>query len=492
MINKCVSIIIILYDIHYKKTVSKMKSESFIKDNFLLQSETAQILYHEYAKELPIIDYHNHLSPKLIAENLPIKNITDAWLNGDHYKWRGMRANGIDENYITGAKTSKKEKFLKWAETVPQTLRNPLFHWTHLELKRYFNIDEILKPDTADAIYEKANATLENKTPADLLEQMKVEVICTTDDPTDSLEHHQAIAKMNIFTKVLPTFRADELFFIGKLKFTDYLKKLSLSSKITIDNFSDFIKSIDQRILYFHENGCRISDFGVGEALTMVDFTEEEVQEIFDKKIKEQTLTKLEIDKYRSFLFVYLGKKYHQYNWVQQYHLGAIRNNNSRLVKQIGLDAGCDSISDFPMAEFMSKLFNELESTGQLAKTITYNLNPYQNEVFATMMGNFQSADIPGKMQWGSGWWFLDQKDGMEKQLNTLSNMGLLSRFIGMLTDSRSFLSFPRHEYFRRILCDLIAEDVEKGLVPNDIEFLGKMIQDICYNNAVNYFGFKN
>lgn len=469
-----------------------MNCKTFITDNFLLQSEVAETLYHQYAKDLPIIDYHNHLSPKLIAENLPIKNITNAWLNGDHYKWRGMRANGIDETFITGSASSEKEKFLKWAETVPHTLRNPLFHWTHLELKRYFDIDEILQPSTAEAIYEKANAILEHKTPADLLEQMKVSVICTTDDPTDSLEYHQTISEMNMYTKVLPTFRSDELFFIGEVKFTDYLNKLTVSSGIKIKSLTDFIKSIDNRIAYFHKNGCRMSDFGVGEALSIVDFTDDEIVHIFDKKLKEESLSILEIDKYRSFLFSYLGKKYYAYNWVQQYHLGAIRNNNSRLVNQIGLDAGCDSIGDFPMAEFMSKFFNELEATNQLAKTITYNLNPSQNEVFATMMGNFQNADVPGKMQWGSGWWFLDQKDGMEKQLNTLSNMGLLSRFVGMLTDSRSFLSFPRHEYFRRILCNLIAEDVKKGLVPNDTEFLGKMIQDICYYNAVNYFNFKN
>ncbi|MCL7765341.1 glucuronate isomerase [Polaribacter sp. Z014] len=469
-----------------------MNTTNFIKDDFLLESEVAETLYHQYAKDLPIIDYHNHLSPKQIAENLPIKNITSIWLDGDHYKWRGMRANGIDEAFITGSTTSNKEKFIKWAETVPHTLRNPLFHWTHLELKRYFNIDEILQPSTAEAIYKKANAILEHKTPADLLAQMKVEVICTTDDPTDSLEYHQTISKMNIYTKVLPTFRSDELFFIGETKFLDYLKKLTTSSGIQINSLSDFIKSIDNRIAHFHKIGCRISDFGIGAALAIVDFTDDEIVQIFDKTLKEESLSILEINKYRSFLFLYLGRKYHTYNWVQQYHLGPIRNNNTRLVQQIGLDAGCDSISDFPMGEFMAKLFNTLESTSQLAKTITYNLNPSQNEVFATMMGNFQNADIPGKMQWGSGWWFLDQKDGMEKQLNTLSNMGLLSRFVGMLTDSRSFLSFPRHEYFRRILCNLIAEDVKKGLVPDDIAFLGKMIQNICYHNAVNYFNFKN
>lgn len=469
-----------------------MKINNFITDNFLLQSEVAQRLYHEFAKDLPIIDYHNHLSPQLIAENQPIKNITEAWLKEDHYKWRGMRANGIEEIYITGSVTSHKEKFLKWAETVPQTLRNPLFHWTHLELKRYFNIDEILQPSTAETIYEKVNTILEHKTPAKLLEDMNVEVVCTTDDPTDDLKYHKLIAEdTSIFTKVFPTFRADALFFINNETFVNYILKLSNCVNFKISTLQDFLNAIHNRIQFFNQNGCRLSDFGVGEALNIVDYTEEEIVEIFENRLKGKTLNNSEVDKYRSFLFVYLGKQYHENDWVQQYHLGPVRNNNSRLVEQIGLDAGVDSIGDFPMAEFMSKLFNTLNSTNQLAKTITYNLNPSQNEVFATMMGNFQNSDYPGKMQWGSGWWFLDQKDGMVKQINCLSNMGLLSKFVGMLTDSRSFLSFPRHEYFRRILCNILGEDVKQGLIPNDIEFLGKMVQDICYYNAKNYFGFK-
>ncbi|SFD19539.1 glucuronate isomerase [Algibacter pectinivorans] len=468
-----------------------MSLKPFITENFLLQSEVAQVLYHDYAKDLPIIDYHNHLSPKDIAEELPVNNITKAWLQGDHYKWRGMRANGIEEKYITGASTSEKEKFLKWAETVPYTLRNPLFHWTHLELKAYFGINELLSPKTANGIYEKANAILENKTPAQLLEDMKVEVVCTTDDPTDNLTYHKQIAENdNISTKVLPTFRADALFFINKDNFLSYLQNLEASANLKITTLNDFLSVLDTRIEFFNNHGCRLSDFGVGEALTMVDYNEAEVSKIFTKKLNGSNLSDNEVNKYRSFLFIYLGKKYHEYDWIQQYHLGPIRNNNSLLLDQVGLDAGVDSIGDFPMAEFMSKLFDTLNATNQLAKTITYNLNPSQNEVFATMMGNFQNSDAPGKMQWGSGWWFLDQKDGMEKQLNTLSNMGLLSRFVGMLTDSRSFLSFPRHDYFRRILCNLLAEDVNNGLVPNDIEFLGKMVQDICYNNAVNYFKF--
>ena len=468
--------------------MNQIKSGPFITDNFLLNSKEAEVLYHQYAKELPIVDYHNHLSPKQIAENKPINNITEAWLGGDHYKWRGMRANGINEKFITGQSTLK-EKFEKWAETVPYTLRNPLFHWTQLELKRYFDIDAILQPSTANDIYKKANAVLEQKTPAQLLEAMKVEVVCTTDDPTDSLEYHKQIAKLNFYTKVLPTFRSDELFFISEPKYLKYLEKLGSSVEFQIKDFSDLLKAIDIRIAYFNKNGCKLSDFGVGGAHAIETYTQQEVNSIFSKCLKGEVLSILEINKYKSAVFIHLGKKFHEYNWVQQYHLGPIRNNNTRLVEQIGLDAGCDSIGDFPMAEFMSKLFNTLNSTNQLAKTITYNLNPSQNEVFATMMGNF-NADTPGKMQWGSGWWFLDQKDGMEKQLNALSNMGLLSRFVGMLTDSRSFLSFPRHEYFRRILCDLLAEDINKGLMPSDLNFVGKMVQDICYYNAVNYFNF--
>lgn len=468
----------------------KLKTLNFIHDDFLLNSEEAKELYHNYAKNLPIIDYHNHLSSKEIAEDEPVKNITSVWLGGDHYKWRAMRANGIDEKYITGD-ASLKEKFLKWAETVPYTVRNPLFHWTQLELKRYFNVDDILQKSNALAIYNQVNSVLKTKTPSQLLRAMNVEVLCTTDDPTDSLKYHQKIAKKNFFTKVYPTFRADALFMINQPNYLDYLNKLAASSGLPIVNFSSFIDAINQRIQFFKENGCSLSDFGIGGSLVMHKVTKKEASTIFEKRIKRQEIEVSETEKFQSYLFTYLGKKYHEMNWVQQYHLGALRNNNKRLARDIGADIGCDSIGDFPMGTFMSKLFDLLDTTNQLAKTIVYNLNPSQNEVFATMMGNYSQAGIPGKMQWGSAWWFLDQKDGIEKQLNSLSNMGLLSRFIGMLTDSRSFLSFPRHEYFRRILCDVIATDVKKGIVPNDLTFLGKMVQDICYNNARNYFEFK-
>lgn len=469
--------------------MNKINTKTFITDNFLLHSKEAQTLYHQYAKDMPIIDYHNHLSSKEIAENKPINNITDAWLSGDHYKWRGMRANGIDERFITGDAT-KQEKFEKWAETVPQTLRNPLFHWTQLELKRYFDVDVILQSSSSAAIYKKANEVLATKTPADLLKEMKVEVACTTDDPIDSLEYHQQIAKKNIFTKVYPTFRPDALLLIANDTYPNYLKKLEGCVGFSIGNLNDLLKAVQSRVDYFDQNGCRLSDYGQ-EQIFADDFTEEAADIILKKRLSNQDITKDEANLFASYILYKLCKMYHEKGWVQQFHLGALRNNNSRLLGLLGADSGCDSIGDFNHGTIMSKFFNRLDAEECLSKTIIYNLNPSQNELFATMMGNYSEAGIPGKMQWGSAWWFLDQKDGMEKQLETLSNVGLLGRFIGMLTDSRSFLSFPRHEYFRRILCDLLAEDIKKGLVPNDLPFIGKMIQDICYNNASAYFEFK-
>lgn len=467
-----------------------MKTNMFIQDNFILQSKVAQTLYHEYAKDLPIIDYHNHLSPQKIAENLPVNNITDAWLDGDHYKWRAMRANGIDEMFITGNAKTKKEKFFKWAETVPYTLRNPLFHWTHLELKRYFKIDNLLNLDTAEDIYKEANTALENKTPAQLLEDMNVEVICTTDDPVDDLKYHKEISKKGFFTKVFPTFRPDALLLIQQESFSTYIKTLSNSVGFKITSLKELVNAIEHRVEYFNAHGCVLSDYGI-EKIYASEFTDEAADAILKKRLLGKTVLEADIEIYASCILDKLCKMYHKKGWVQQFHMGAIRNNNEKLLNQIGLDAGVDSIGDFPVAKVMSKLFNRLDAGNQLAKTITYNLNPSQNEVFATMMGNYSEGGIPGKMQWGSGWWFLDQKDGMEKQLNCLSNMGLLSRFVGMLTDSRSFLSFTRHEYFRRILCNVIGEDVKQGLLPNDIKLLGNMVKNICYYNAKNYFNFK-
>ncbi|MDT0552862.1 glucuronate isomerase [Urechidicola vernalis] len=471
--------------------MSIINSSSFITADFLLESEIAKKLFFEYAIDMPIIDYHNHLSAKQIAENEPLKNITDTWLSEDHYKWRGMRANGIDEEFITG-NASKQKKFQKWAATVPYTVRNPLFHWTQLELKQYFNIDEILQPSNADEIYHQTNQILETRRPTDLLEAMKVEVVCTTDDPLDDLKYHALIAQKEYETKVYPTFRPDNLFLIGQDNFIGYIEKLKKMTPFEITNFETFVKAIDLRIDFFDKHGCKLSDFGISGKNEFIEFTNAEVEIIFQKGIKEANISEIEVSKYRSALFLHLGKKYHEKRWVQQYHLGPIRNNNSRLLKLVGADAGCDSIGDYSFAEFMSALFNKLDASDQLAKTITYNLNPAHNEIFATMMGNFNSGATPGKMQWGAAWWFLDQKDGIESQLNILSNIGLLSRFVGMLTDSRSLLSFPRHEYFRRILCNLLAKDIEKGLIPNDIEFIGKLVQDICYNNAKAYFNFDN
>lgn len=469
-----------------------MKRNNFITENFILQSNEATQLYYNYAKDLPIIDYHNHLSAKEIAENKPVKNITEAWLKGDHYKWRAMRANGIEEIFITGTATSNKEKFLKWAETVPNTLRNPLYHWTHLELKRYFDIDELLNPENAEVIYDKANAILAQKTPAQLLEDLKVEVVCTTDDPADDLYYHKEIKGKDFFTKVFPTFRPDAMLQMVNGNTLSYLEKLANSVGFKINNYDDLLNAVDRRIDFFHDNGCRLSDYGISGAFTFVENSKGEVASIFGKFLKGESLSHFEIEKYKSNLTLHLGQKYHEKGWTQQYHLGVIRNNNTSLENLVGADAGCDSIGDYTLTGGLSKFFNALNSTNQLTKTITYNLNPSQNETFATMMGNFQSADYPSKMQWGSAWWFLDQKDGIEKQLNCLSNIGLLSRFVGMLTDSRSFLSFPRHEYFRRILCNLLGEDIKQGLVPNNLELLGKMVQDICYYNAKNYFNFNN
>ena len=469
--------------------MSQLDTKAFITNNFLLQSKEAETLYHTYAKDMPVIDYHNHLSPKQIAENKPIANITDAWLRGDHYKWRGMRTNGIDEKFITGD-ASKKEKFEKWAETVPYTLKNPLFHWTQLELKRYFDIDEMLQPATSAVIYNKANLVLASKTPADLLKDMKVEVVCTTDDPTDPLEYHQQIARQNIFTKVYPTFRPDALLLIQSNTFKDYLKKLEACVGLSIDNLDDLLKAVQSRVDYFDQHGCRLSDYGL-EQIYSNNFTVSAAEQILKKSLKGESITNDEAHVYASCMLYKLSKMYHDKGWVQQFHLGALRNNNSRLLQEVGADSGCDSIGDFSHGTAMSRFFNRLDAEGCLSKTIVYNLNPSQNEVFATMMGNYSEAGIPGKMQWGAAWWFLDQKDGIEKQLETLSNVGLLSRFIGMLTDSRSFLSFPRHEYFRRILCNVMADDMKKGLIPNDIPLIGKMIQDICYHNAVAYFDFK-
>ncbi len=465
--------------------------KKFMNDHFLLQSKTAEILYHEFAKDLPIIDYHCHLPPEEIAEDKRFENLTKIWLDGDHYKWRAMRANGVPEEFCTG-NAPDIEKFRKWAATVPYTLRNPLYHWTHLELKRYFGIKTILDSSSADAIYKKASHKLDSKefSVLNLLKKMNVEVVCTTDDPVDTLAHHKKISSFKLPRKVLPTWRPDKAMALeNPVSYNAYIDKLSEVSDLNISKYSDLVSALRKRQLFFNSMGCKLSDHGL-ETFYSSDFTLNEVEKIFAKvragKLPDQT----EIFMFKSALLYELAVMDHELGWTQQYHIGALRNNNSRVFNLLGADKGYDSIGDFEVARPMSKFFDRLEKNETLTKTIVYNLNPRDNELIATMLGNFNDGRIAGKMQYGSGWWFLDQKDGMEKQLNALSSLGLLSRFVGMLTDSRSFMSFPRHEYFRRILCNLIGKDVENGEIPNDIKLLGKAVQDISYFNAKEFFEF--
>ena len=465
--------------------------KKFIDDNFLLYSKTAIELYHGFAKAMPIIDYHNHLSPEQIANDVNFENLTQLWLYGDHYKWRAMRTNGVPEKYITGDATDY-EKFEQWAATVPYTLRNPLYHWTHLELQRYFSIDKILSPETAKEIYDECSAKL--KTPEysvkNLLRKMNVKVLCTTDDPTDSLEHHQKIKTDGFEIKVLPAFRPDKAMNVDDIvSFNTYVNTLQEVSNILIASFDDYLLALKSRHDFFAEAGCCISDHGL-EQIYSVDYNEAEIKNIFRKITAGESISQPENMKFKSAMLVKFATWDHEKNWVQQYHLGALRNNNSRMLKTLGADTGWDSIGDFSQGKQLSKFLDRLDSTNQLAKTILYNLNPADNELIATMAGNFNDGSVAGKMQFGAAWWFLDQKDGMTKQINTLSNMGLLSKFIGMLTDSRSFMSYPRHEYFRRILCNIFAEEIENGELPDDIAWTGKLIQDICYNNAKGYFGW--
>jgi len=465
--------------------------KSFLDKDFLLQTETAKQLYHEFAKEMPIIDYHNHLLPEQIANDVNFENLTQVWLYGDHYKWRAMRSNGVNEKYCTGD-ASDYEKFEQWAATVPYTLRNPLYHWTHLELQRYFNVDKILSPDTAREIYDHCSAKL--KTPEysvrNLLRKMNVKVLCTTDDPTDSLEHHKKIKEDGFEIKVLPAFRPDKSMNVDDVDtFNAYVNKLQDVSNILIASWDDYLKALKSRHDFFAENGCCISDHGL-EQLYAVDYQEAEISNIFRKLTTGESISQPENIKFKSAMLVKFAEWDHEKKWVQQYHLGALRNNNARMLKTLGTDTGWDSIGDFSQAKQLSKFLDRLDSTNQLTKTILYNLNPADNQLMAAMIGNFNDGSVAGKIQYGSSWWFLDQKQGMTEQMNALSNLGLLSRFIGMLTDSRSFMSYPRHEYFRRILCNIFGEEIENGELPNDLAWTGKVIQDICYNNAKEYFGW--
>ncbi len=462
-----------------------------MNEDFLLQNDFAKILYHDYVKDLPIIDYHCHLPSAEIACNHQFENLTQIWLNGDHYKWRAMRTLGIDEKYITGAATDS-EKFQKWAETVPYTLRNPLYHWSHLELKRYFDIDELITPTSAHEIYKICTEKLQTPdySTRKLIEKMNVEVICTTDDPIDSLEPHTKIAADHLSVQVLPAFRPDKAYAIeDPTTYAAYLEKLSAVSEIKINSVETLVVALAKRVEYFNAKGCKLSDHGL-EQLYFFENPFLNVDAIFKNVLAGKTSTKEEVDYFKYFMLLELGKLYHAHGWTQQFHLGALRNTNTRMLSKLGPDTGFDSIGDFKQGEAMAKFLNALDSTNQLAKTILYNLNPSDNELFGTMIGNFNDGSIKGKIQFGSAWWFLDQKDGMTKQINALSNLGLISCFIGMLTDSRSFLSFPRHEYFRRILCNIFAQDVATGELPHDEKWIGKIVRDISYYNAKEYFGF--
>jgi glucuronate isomerase len=461
-----------------------------IHDDFLLSNKTAQRLYHQYAENKPIIDFHCHLSPAMIDEDRQFTSLTQAWLEGDHYKWRAMRTNGIEEKYCTGG-APEPEKFKKWAETVPVTIGNPLFHWTHLELARYFNIYELLSPATANNIYERASAMLQTKefSIRSLIRKMKAEVICTTDDPTDNLEHHKSLKK-SFEIPVLPTWRPDNIVKTeDPAKLKSYIAKLENASGRQIKSFDTLIEALDKQHWFFHSNGCRLSDHGL-DRFYHSSYTAGEVEKVLGKLLGGNSLSAEESEKYKTAVMIELCRMNSKRGWTQQFHVGALRNNNARMFRLMGPDTGWDSIGIPQDAYKMSRFLNSLDDTDQLAKTILYNLNPADNEMMITMTGNFNDGSSAGKVQYGAAWWFLDQKNGMEKHLNDLAALGLLGRFIGMVTDSRSFLSYPRHEYFRRLVCNFIGEEVENGLIPDEEELLKPLIEGISYSNAKNYFGF--
>lgn len=470
--------------------------KEFMDKDFLLETDTAKDLYHNHAAKMPIIDYHCHLDPAMIANDYKFNSITELWLGGDHYKWRALRANGVEERFITGKETSDWEKFEKWAETVPYTFRNPLYHWTHLELRTAFGINKQLNPQTAREIYDECNEKLRNDpsmTARGLMRKYGVETVCTTDDPVDSLEHHRRLREEGFEIKVLPTWRPDKAMAVeNPVAFKAYVENLSAVAGIAIKNFNDFTEALQRRHDFFEECGCRLSDHGISEFYAD-DYIEEEIPGIFEKATRGNQLTEEEISKFKSKMLELFGEMDAESGWTQQFHYGTIRNSNSLMMEKLGPDSGFDSIGEFNTAQSCAKFLDRLNSKGKLAKTILYNLNPCANEVVATMIGNFQDGSVAGKMQFGSGWWFNDQIDGMVRQMNALSNQGLLSRFVGMLTDSRSFVSYPRHEYFRRTLCNLIGNDVENGLIPYEgyeKDRVQKMIEDICYNNAKKFFSF--
>lgn len=470
-----------------------MTTRPFIHDHFLLENEIAIALYERFARDLPIIDYHSHLPPADIARDRTFGTMTRIWLEGDHYKWRAMRSNGVDERYCTGD-ASDWEKFEAWAATVPKTLRNPLYHWTHMELKRPFGIDDVLlNKDTARGVWERCNALLQKPefTARGLLRQFKVHVICTTDDPTDTLEHHRTMAADPTFPAIMvPAFRPDKAHRIDDpVFFRGWVERLASTAEMTIVSYMDFLEALRKRHAVFHELGCRVSDHGL-ETIVADDASAAEVAGIFRRAMDGQQVGAGDARKFGAALLFECGMMDHERGWTQQYHLGALRNTNPRMFRTLGPDTGFDTIGDFEIARPLAKMLGKLDDANALPKTILYNLNPRDNELMATMLGNFQDASVPGKIQYGSAWWFLDQKDGIERQLNALSNLGLLSRFVGMLTDSRSFLSFPRHDYFRRVLCNMLGNEMQRGLLPNDLDLVGPMVSDICYYNAKAYFGF--
>ncbi len=465
---------------------------NFMDDDFLLETETARRLYHEHAEHMPIIDFHCHLNPEEIAEDHRYRSITELWLGGDHYKWRAMRANGIDEHFITGDATDW-EKFEKWAATLPYLMRNPLYHWTHLELRTAFGIEKVLKPETAQDIYDECNEKLKSPefSARSLMKRYHVEVVCTTDDPVDSLEYHQQLRREGFSIKVLPAWRPDKLMAIDEGDaYRDYLHQLEKASGVWIRTYQDLIDAVQNRHDFFEQQGCRLSDHGLPHFYAD-NYTGVKVSDIFDRFMSGEQPEPHEADQFKSALLHELAVMDADSGWVQQFHYGPMRNNCTRLYRQLGRDIGCDSIGDDRTAQSMARFFDRLDKRQKLAKTIIYNLNPADNNMVASMIGNFQDGSCPGKMQWGAAWWFADQKLGIENQLNTLSMQGLLSRFVGMLTDSRSFLSYPRHEYFRRILCNLIGRDVENGEIPStEMDRVGGMVEDICYYNAKHYFNF--
>lgn len=460
--------------------------------NFLLTNPTAVALYHDHAKDMPIFDYHCHLSPKEIAENKRYRSITEIWLGGDHYKWRAMRTFGIDERYITGD-APDKEKFLKWAELMPYCIGNPLYHWTHLELKRFFGIDKLLSPETAEEIWEECNAKLQTDefTARSLIQRSNVKALCTTDDPTDNLEYHLALAKDPSFkVKVLPAWRPDKSLNVDKAGFAEWIAKLEKVAGVTIKSFEDLTQALGKRLDFFHSVGCRLSDHAM-DPVVYEEGSAAEATAILQKGLAGAALTDQEVRKYKTQVILFLGREYARRGWVMQLHIGTIRNNSQRMMKLLGPDTGFDAVADYTIAQPLARLLDRLDQTDELPKTILYCLNPRDNELLATIAGCFQGGGVRGKIQFGSGWWFNDQKDGMIRQMVALSNLGLLSLFVGMITDSRSFLSYTRHEYFRRILCNLLGEWVENGEVPNDQKLLGGIVEDICFNNAQTYLGLE-